>query len=187
MAIEKRFIAKVEFSEEFAYASARLEYGTEKMHKMNFTLGETLLQTVIRLTDHIEDTHTISLYSGDDSPGWGRVKAMDTFEAADGRVAAGIGYYVGFFHGRIIAGKHDPLIIVSFRGKMVDIPIGYDSAWEVAIFHGVSDHKVLFGEGSEKYDEDFMRKKREKISDILNFHAHYPGCDSAAEDHNTQE
>lgn len=169
MTIEKRYISRVELSIDFAYASTRLEYGADKLNKMDFTLGESPLQTVIRLAEFLEKRHFIEIYSGDDAPGWGRVKAMNTFETDNSRLAAGIGFYTGFFHGRIKTGKADPLIVLSFRGQILDIPVGYDSAYELAIFHAVSDHKVLFGEGEEKYSAQLMRDKRHHNSNILNF------------------
>ena len=104
----------------------------------------------------------------------GRVKASDSL-IEDGRERAGLGFYTGFFHGRIVAGKHDPLVIISFRGEIVPPPTGYASAYEQAVVHAVCDHNVLFAEGDEKYDATYMRNLREKNASLLDIRS--PGQD----------
>ncbi|OAT76772.1 hypothetical protein A9B99_22730 [Mangrovibacter phragmitis] len=105
MAIEKRFIQRVEFMIDFAYASAKMGYGKQEFAQMNFTLGERLIDTVTRFADTFEARHYFEIYTENDEKGWGRLKATDSLKEDD-RARAGLGFYAGFFHGRVIAGKN---------------------------------------------------------------------------------
>lgn len=169
MAIEKRYISTVEYSTDFATASLEFGYNSDKLQKFNKVTTESLLDTVVRLGSFCEQRNFVEIYSEPDSCGWGRFKATDSIDAP------GIGFYTGFFHGRIIAGKNDPLIVVSFRGELVDIPDGYHSAYETMVFHAVSDHDCLFGDETEKYDRDHMRRLRQDVSKTLNHNAKIVG------------
>lgn len=168
MAIEKRFIQRVEFLTDFAHVSTSMGYGKQELNKMNFTLGERLIETVLRLADTAEARNFFEIYTENSEQGWGRLKATDSLRE-DGRERAGLGFYAGFFHGRIVAGKHDPLVVVSFRGEIVPPPAGYDSAYEIAVIHAVTDHRILFAEGDDKFDASHMRHLRQQNSDTLNF------------------
>lgn len=177
MAIEKRFVSRVDYTESFAYASTKLGYGVEKLGKMNINLGERLIDTLTRLVEKVEQRNYFEIYTESGEEGWGRLKASDSLKD-DGRVRAGLGFYAGFFHGRVIAGKDDPLVVVSFRGEIIPPPAGYDSAYEQAVIHAVSDHKVLFAEGDDKYDEQFMRDLRQINSKYLSIRGKMPDDDS---------
>ncbi|MBS0900158.1 hypothetical protein [Pantoea dispersa] len=177
MAIEKRYVSRVDYTVSFAEASIKLGYGKEKMGEMNLRLGEKLIDTLIRLVDKVERRNYFEIYS-DDEEGWGRLKASDSLKK-DGRVRAGLGFYAGFFHGRVIAGTKDPLVVVSFRGEIIPPPEGYHSAYEQAVIHAVSDHNVLFAEGDLKYDEQYMRDLRQKNSQILDINAKTPDDDQS--------
>lgn len=166
MAIEKRYVSRVDYTESFATASTHLGYGAQKLTKMNFTVGERLVDTLVRLVDTVEQRNYFEIYTEPDEKGWGRLKASDSLKD-DRRSRAGLGFYAGFFHGRVIAGKDDPLVIVSFRGEIIPPPEGFDSAYDQAVIHAVSDHNVLFAEGNDKYDEKHMRDLRQENSTFL--------------------
>lgn len=168
MAIEKRFIQRVEFLTDFAYVSTSMGYGKQELGRMNFTLGERLIDTVTRLAETAEERNFFEIYTENNEQGWGRLKATDSLRE-DGRARAGLGFYAGFFHGRVVAGKHDPLVVVSFRGEIVPPPAGYDSAYVVAVIHAVTDHTILFAEGDDKYDESHMRDLRQQNSNALKY------------------
>ena len=63
MAIEKRFVSKVDYTENFAYASTKLGYGIEKLGKMNINLGERLIDTLARLVEKIEQRNYFEIYT----------------------------------------------------------------------------------------------------------------------------
>jgi hypothetical protein len=170
VAIEKRYVSRVDYTESFAYASTKLGYGAEKLGKVDIKLGERLIDTLTRLVEKVEDRNYFEIYTENSEEGWGRLKASDTLKD-DGRMRAGLGFYAGFFHGRVIAGRHDPLVVVSFRGEIIPPPEGYDSAFEQAVIHAVSDHNVLFGEGTNKFDESYMRGLRQANAGHLSYDA----------------
>ena len=88
---------------------------------MNINLGERLIDKLVRLVEKIEQRNYFEIYTASSEPGWGRLKASDLLKD-DGRIRAGLGFYAGFFHGRIIAGKNDPLVIISFCGEVIPPP-----------------------------------------------------------------
>nr|WP_168371143.1 hypothetical protein [Erwinia sp. Ejp617] len=115
MTLEKRFVAKVDFSTDFAYSSASLGYKKEQLATQDTFLNERLIDTVVRLSQFIEKRQYVEIYTEKGYGGWGRLKASDSLRE-DGRERAGLGFYAGFFHGRAKAGKDDPLVVFSFRG-----------------------------------------------------------------------
>lgn len=174
MAIEKRFVSRVDYSVDFAYASTLLGYGSEKLGKITITLGERLVDTLTRLVEKVEARNYFEIYTESDEEGWGRLKASDSLKG-DRRARAGLGFYCGFFHGRVIAGKHDPLVVISFRGEIIPPPEGFDSGYEQAIIHAITDHAVLFANGDAKYNDVLMRDLRQANSTILSIRSNTTG------------
>ncbi len=166
--IEKRYISKVELSEYFPDASE--EYGFDHfiMDAKDLFAADTdsLFEKIVKLRMRWLEHNQVEIYKDDSDRAWGRVKATDSSVGAPG-----LGYYAGFFHGRLKPWKNDPLIVISFRTPVTPIPEGYDSAYDLVVIHAISDHEALFGTEQEKHDREAMRRKRTKNSAILDFDA----------------
>jgi hypothetical protein len=170
--IEKRYITKAEFSEDFVRASEDFEYGYDVISKVNVKTGQSILHYAVRLQQRWNDDNCIVVYDHDDDRLWSRVKASDSKDDA------GINWYLGFFHGRVEAWKNDPLIVISFRDEIIPTPTGYDKGFKLAVIHAISDHSTLFGDGWEKKIPAYMRDKRKENSNILNYFADINSSDS---------
>ncbi|SSG29132.1 Uncharacterised protein [Klebsiella pneumoniae] len=172
MGIEKRYITKAEFSEDFVKASEDFKYGYDVISKVNVKTGQSILRYAVRLQQKWNDENCILIYDHDDDKLWGRVKASDSKDDA------GISWYLGFFHGRVEAWKNDPLIVISFRDEIIPAPQGFDKGFELAVIHAISDHPTLFGENWEKKLPEHMREKRKQNAHTLNYFVDVNSSDS---------
>lgn len=102
MGIEKRYITKAEFSEDFVKASEDFKYGYDVISKVNVKTGQSILRYAVRLQQKWNDENCILIYDHDDDKLWGRVKASDSKDDA------GISWYLGFFMDELKHGKTIP-------------------------------------------------------------------------------
>ncbi|WP_146005512.1 MULTISPECIES: hypothetical protein [unclassified Erwinia] len=68
-------------------------------------------------------------------------------------------WYIGINHTRVDRTDVDPLLVVTFRDEHHDGGIG-----TMMVLHNLISHDEMFGSLRRKYDRDYMRSIRERLS-----------------------
>lgn len=106
------------------------------------------------LVQHWEDQGFIEIYADSKDRKYGRAKEMAS-------VRNSVPHYLGMYHARVLKGKNDPLLVLTFDDVEQD-----GESITVATVRFMAIHDDLFGpqgKGSPKFNDAQMRAIRQKI------------------------